>query len=233
MIKAKWKHSPEGWKGIGIGNKQEEACRVLAISFYIWFIPMQVILYLLNTHPDLSLFYTCVLFHRSLNCLKNGPKMLDASPQAAEDICLCPSSVVRASLGTWDPCGPGSLWTTVSHSRPWDTNNSWGWAGLVSLGVNPGFISPRGKDCESVTDLFKIKPDCFQAYFWSGKIESAINLIFWGSSVCYHVVMCYAPCIHLGIFLFLSSALLQISVRCVHKQHTGNDPHWVWATEQK
>lgn len=48
----------EGRKGYG----------VLAINFYIWFIPTQVTLHLLNTHSDLTLSYTCVIFHWSLNC---------------------------------------------------------------------------------------------------------------------------------------------------------------------
>lgn len=34
--------------------------------------------------------------------------------------------------------------------------------------------------------------------FWSSKIESAVNEIFWVPSVCYHLVIWYALCSHFG-----------------------------------
>lgn len=61
----------EGQKGAGIRNKQEEAGRALATNFYIWFIVTQVIFHLLNTLPDLPLFYTCCIsqaFERIKKC---------------------------------------------------------------------------------------------------------------------------------------------------------------------
>lgn len=65
----------------------------------------------------------------------------------------------------------------------------------------------------------KVKPDCFQAYFWSGKIESVINLIFRGPSVCYHVVMLCSMYPLWDPFISVFSIVTKISQMCAEATH--------------
>lgn len=209
----------EGRKGAGIRNKQEEAGRALATNFYIWFIVAQVIFHLLNTLPDLPLFCTSCI-SQAFERIKKCWLLL-----SAEGIALPPVSLPLLLGFPGDP-GPSQSRVTVCHCQEFTVLRSEECMRLSGLSVSrcKPWIDFSSRERLWVCNwpfycASKVKPDCFQAHFWSGKIESAINLILGGPSVCYHVVTLCPMYPLRDLFISVFSIVTKISQMCAEATH--------------